>query len=31
MRRGWWDRSILEEFEAIVQACEPMESATPGR
>jgi putative two-component system response regulator len=31
MRRGWWDRSILEEFETIVQVCEPMESATPVR
>jgi putative two-component system response regulator len=31
MNCGWWDNSILEEFEAIVYACEPMESARPGR
>src|ERR1700681_3387950 len=27
MKRGWWDRSILHEFEAVVNAYEPMESA----
>ena len=31
MKRGWWDRSILDEFEAVVNAHEPMESARPGR
>jgi putative two-component system response regulator len=31
MKRGWWDRSILDEFEAVVNAYEPMESARPGR
>src|SRR6202166_4729667 len=31
MKRGWWDRSILDEFEAVVNAHEPMELARPGR
>src|SRR6202140_3958034 len=30
-KRGWLDRSILDEFEAVVNAYEPMESARPGR
>src|SRR6202047_4282407 len=29
-KRGWWDRSILDEFEAVVNAYEPMKSARPG-
>src|SRR6202047_3819213 len=30
MQRGWWDRSILDEFETVVNAYEPMKSARPG-
>ena len=30
VKRGWWDGSILDEFEAVVHGCEPVEPARPG-
>jgi putative two-component system response regulator len=26
VKRGWWDGSILDEFEAVVQGCEPVQA-----
>jgi putative two-component system response regulator len=31
MKRGWWDRSILEEFEVVVQKFTPSEAAPISR
>jgi putative two-component system response regulator len=30
VKRGWWDGSILDEFEAVVHGCEPVQRARPG-
>jgi putative two-component system response regulator len=27
VKRGWWDESILDEFEAVVHGCEPVQPA----
>jgi putative two-component system response regulator len=30
VKRGLWDGSVLDEFEAVVHGCEPVEPARPG-
>jgi len=30
VKRGWWDGSILDEFEAVVYGYEPVQPARPG-